>query len=178
MAAFLGGPGNQWLLNLQILSVCVKEKVLCAFMRVPLNVLALVQTKLTVLVDSRGDNVTLMTSDKHIHMDTTSAAAIETPKRRAPLDSSSYYNLFHGFLSPCVFPLFRALLQEWTRQLHWCHLVLSQIFRGNPCRLWTVVKIPLSKRGMWLTSDGVTDSKFGFLSFVRSKMLAGLDWDI
>lgn len=117
-----------------------------------------------------------MTSEKHIHMDTTSAAAIEISKRRAPLDSNSYYNLFPGFLCPCVFPLLRALVQQRTR--HWCHLVLSQILRANLCHLWTVVKISLSKRGMWLTSDGVTGSEFRFLSFVWSKMLAGLDWDI
>lgn len=117
-----------------------------------------------------------MTSEKHIHMDTTSAAAIEISKRRAPLDSNSYYNLFPGFLCPCVFPLLRALVQQRTR--HWCHLVLSQILRANLCHLWTVVKISLSKRGMWLTSDGVNGSEFRFLSFVWSKMLAGLDWDI
>lgn len=96
-AAFLGGPGNQWLLNLWILSVCVKEKALCPLMCVPLNALALVQTKLNLLVDSRGDNFTLMTSEKHIQMHTTSAAAIETSKNHAPMDLNSGYNLFHGF---------------------------------------------------------------------------------
>lgn len=96
-AAFLGGPGNQWLLNLWILSVCIKEKVLCAFMCVPLNALALVQTKLNLLVDSKGDNVTLMTSEKHIQKHTTLAAAIEISKTHAPMDLNSDYNLFHGF---------------------------------------------------------------------------------
>lgn len=75
-------------------------------MRVPLNVLALVQTKLNLLVDAGGDNVTLMTSEKHMHMDSTSAAAIEISKKRAPMDSSSYFNLFHGFLCvPVCFPI-------------------------------------------------------------------------
>lgn len=66
-------------------------------MCVPLNAPALVQTKLNLLVDSRGDNVTLMTSAKHIQMHTTSAAAIETSKSHAPMDLNSDYNSFHGF---------------------------------------------------------------------------------
>lgn len=103
--AFLGGPGNQWFLNLWILSVCIKEKVLCPFMRVPLNVLALVQTKLNLLVDSRGDNVTLMTSEKHIDVHTTSAAAIEILRQHAPMDLNSDYSLFHGFSVSIAFAL-------------------------------------------------------------------------
>lgn len=97
MAAFLGGPGNQWLLNLWILFVCVQEKVLCAFMCVPLNALALVQTKRNLLVDSGGDNVTLMTSEKHIQMHTTSAVAIEISKSRAPMDLDNDSYSFNGF---------------------------------------------------------------------------------
>lgn len=77
--------------------LCVRKRVLCAFMCVPLNALALVQTKLNLLVDSRGDNVTLMTSEKHIQMHSTSAVVIEISKNHAPMDLNSDYNLFHGF---------------------------------------------------------------------------------
>lgn len=66
-------------------------------MCVPLTALALVQTKLNLLVDSRGDNVTLMTSEKHIQTHTTSAAAIAISKNHAPMDLNSDYNLFHSF---------------------------------------------------------------------------------